>query len=110
MQCPDCRESLRLYAKSCKCGWSVAPKKGGGTPFERPMVSCAHDGCGFHAFVKIKTPTGYANLCEADYAAHFQKIAVNNCLDRGLSTPAQCRQWIRDNQLRMKNFAGAGQP
>lgn len=71
------------------------------TPIERPVFNCAHVECSFHASVRIKTKTGWANLCSKHYAQYFQDRAEEKCVELGLLTPAMCREWV------MKNKGGA---
>lgn len=54
-------------------------------------VPCAHDTCGIAAMCKIRTPTGWANLCWQHYDAHYAAQARANCAARGLHTTAQLR-------------------
>src|SRR3990167_5430647 len=93
MQCPDCKSPLATNAKYCGCGWKLYGDRN--TP--PPRTNCAHDGCGFHAMAKIKTPTGYANLCSVHYAKFFQDQAEKKCVELGLLTTAQCREWVKKN-------------
>lgn len=41
------------------------------TEISRPP--CAHETCGSYAWVKIRTKTGWANLCVTHYELHFAK-------------------------------------
>lgn len=75
----------------------MAAKKLTPEVFERPPVECAHIGCGFHASVRIKTKTGMANLCYQHYLKHFQDQAEEKCVELGLLTPGQCREWVKKN-------------
>lgn len=75
--CGDCDRPLPQSAKACKCGWKL-PNAG---PLHCP---CAHETCPTPAIVKLKTTTGWANLCEPHYEAHFTAHAKRNFTALGL--------------------------
>lgn len=93
MLCPDCDKELG-YRAICGCGWKkpVAPK----IPYEKIPAKCCYDVCNFDAICRIKTATGWANVCEKHYLAHFQKPADDYAESMGLVTLAKKRQFVRE--------------
>lgn len=112
--CPKCHDTLQIDARACQCGWtlkSAAPKE----EKERPVVHCAHETCDLPAICKIKTKTGWANLCEPHYVMHFDNEARQNFTERGLDrglneTRDEHRKrvmaWIR-GRMKPKTFTDA---
>lgn len=105
MECPDCEQPLGRNAKYCGCGWKKDAPKGNGKlayPDEPPRVPCCHEGCFVSAKVKIKTPLGWANLCDMHYPEYFRKEADKTCERMGLDTPAKQRRFVMDCALAHK--------
>lgn len=99
MQCPDCKARLFVNATRCACGWNAqSPNQ------PLPKANCAHEECGFHAFVKVRTKTGWAKLCEKHYVEDHKKEAIERCLDMGLATPKACYEWFKSHPLMPKRF------
>ena len=93
MQCPDCDKELG-FRSVCGCGWKkpTTPQMA----YEKPRAKCCHDLCISNAICKIKTVTGWANVCERHYLSHFQKQADDYCAEHGIVTLAQKRKFVRD--------------
>ena len=93
MECPQCKATLHDGAKYCGCGW----KGRGPKPSDEPelLIECAHEACQNRAKVKIRVPTGWANLCMAHYDSHFLMKANATCQELGLHTTEQKREWVR---------------
>lgn len=100
MKCPDCSKVLADDALSCRCGWSKGGEAG------RPFVDCAHANCSLRAIAKIKTKTGWANLCEPHYVRYFDDLAHEGLAAKGLERladetraehTARLRAWFREN-------------
>lgn len=82
MECPNCTATLTARATYCGCGW----KKHKQQYQERaPDVPCAHEACGIAAMCRLKTPTGYANVCWQHYDAHFAERAQESLAAYGLT-------------------------
>lgn len=47
-------------------------------------VPCAHETCDLEARVRVKTPTGWANMCLPHYERFHEDIALKNCAAKGL--------------------------
>jgi len=93
--CPECNARLYPSATRCRCGWKERPAA---AHQDRPAavhVDCAHAGCGSGATVRIKTATGWANLCPWHYDRHFLARAEATCARLRLSTPGEKRAWYR---------------
>ena len=75
-----------------------------------PAPQCAYDGCGFSSYVRIKTKTGWANLCPLHYDQHFKRQADETCKRLGLKTPAEMREWVKKNNKGLKRFSDAVMP
>lgn len=104
MFCQKCGGELHAGATYCGCGWT---KKS--VPTAQSMtehVNCAHDGCFVSAKVKIKTRTGWANLCLKHYEEHFTEQAIDNLSNYGMERqPDESNEeWV----LRMRQFVKAG--
>jgi hypothetical protein len=99
-QCPRCSDDLKWGATSCHCGWKKR-KRGEerGLP-PRVPVQCAHEDCPDDATIRIKTPTGWANLCRGHYDAYYARVARSWCVERGLNTVEQMRAYIRERFAR----------
>lgn len=93
MECPDCHCELHNTAKYCGCGWRK-PNQNATPP--RASVPCAHQDCGIDAMCKIKTPTGWANLCWQHYDAHFLAQGQATCERLGLDTVEKQRAYFRE--------------
>lgn len=104
MECPKCGDALGTKATYCGCGWKKGISQDGklAYPNEQPRVPCCYEGCFISATVKIKTPLGWANLCDMHYPEHFRKEANKTCERLGLDTPAKQRRWVKDWMLANK--------
>jgi len=69
-----------------------------------PPPPCAHDGCGLSAYVKVRTKTGWANLCDRHYSDHFQIKARETCSRLGLKSAKEMRAWARNQKPGFKRF------
>lgn len=61
---------------------------------QKPVVSCAHDGCPNPGIIAKRLPTGWANLCKKHDLFHAQQEANGFCRSLGLETYEQKRDWI----------------
>jgi hypothetical protein len=99
-ECPKCGSEVG-NAGYCGCGWKrKAIVKGGDKPPEQ-TVKCCHDICFNDAKVKIKTHTGWANLCMRHYDDHYQKQSEEYCNALGLTTTEQRRAWVKQQINRL---------
>ena len=80
--CPDCDKPLRADAFKCSCGWT---RTVGSTP-SRPIIDCAFHGCMTPAVVRMRKPTGWANMCEYHYANDNLQESRDYCAKHGLDT------------------------
>lgn len=64
---------------------------------EPQYVQCAFAGCGTNATLRVKTKTGWANVCLDHDKELVQKRADIYCAERGLDTPAKQRAWVLKN-------------
>ena len=51
-----------------------------------PYIQCAYQGCPQGARVRVKKPTGWAQLCEHHYAQDNVKESIEYCEKHGLDT------------------------
>ena len=103
-QCPTCGTALGKNATYCGCGWRKLKPR-----FEVSRddpVHCAHEYCGISAMCKIKTKTGWANLCWQHYDQHFERQAVDNLSKYGMEIqPDEGHdEWV----MRMRQFVKGG--
>lgn len=94
--CPECGSALGRYARYCGCGWGK-PKKGERQP-DLPRVECCFAGCIHLAKVKLKTPTGWANMCAGHYEEFTLKRALETCKRLGLTSVPQMKAWVRQEK------------
>lgn len=98
MECPSCQSEIGK-ATYCGCGWkakTAKPGKGEYTIYP-PQAPCSHDGCFVESLCRIKTPLGFANLCERHYYAYWQAQGDKKCAELGLKTTAEKRAWVKAN-------------
>lgn len=97
-QCPRCSDDLKWGATSCHCGWKKR-KRGEerGLP-PRVPVQCAHYDCPDDATIRVRTATGWANLCRGHYDLHWQREADAFCKAAGLNTIEQ-KRWFCMNGM-----------
>lgn len=104
MNCNKCGASLHDDATSCGCGWKKLKPK-----FEDKLdqpVPCAHEDCNISALCRIKTKTGWANLCWQHYDAHFAEQAIDNLSNYGMEIqPDETRE---EHVQRMREFVKTG--
>ncbi len=103
-ECPRCDLEIGL-STSCSCGWRSRARSPFAQPKE-PTVDCAHQGCNAPAMCKVKTATGWANLCTQHYDHHYRDEALATLDKYGLAkltdeTPAE-------HVLRMRQFVRNG--
>ena len=82
MQCPKCRSEIN-NGRYCGCGW----KKRADTSEQYHAdahVLCSSKGCKTSALYKILKTTGFANLCQQHYDAHFTEQASSNLAGWGM--------------------------
>lgn len=82
--CPDCGSSLGKGAYKCRCGWKTSE----GSYSTAVRVDCAFDACMTPALVRVRTRTGWANLCVKHYETQHQAAAAAYAQKHGLRTPA----------------------
>jgi hypothetical protein len=69
-------------------------------------VPCAHEDCNISALCRIKTKTGWANLCWQHYDAHFAEQAIDNLSNWGMEIqPDETRE---EHVQRMREFVKTG--
>jgi hypothetical protein len=71
--CPRCNEPL-YSPNSCRCGWRARVRQERHTAEAPAYVACAHEGCRESALCRIRTATGWANLCMPHYEQHYARI------------------------------------
>jgi hypothetical protein len=105
MFCQKCGGTLADNATYCGCGWRKRSASNGDTEYQAP-VPCAHNGCGIDAMCRIKTKTGWANLCWHHYDEHYRTEALCNLDKYGLARePDETNaEWV----ARMRQFVRAG--
>lgn len=96
MNCPKCNEFLPRLAQSCTCGWKKTESSGEALPW----IDCAHAGCRKPAVIRQKIETGWAKLCYDHYAEHHHAEATQRVHAMGLTSVAECREWLKMNKLR----------
>lgn len=106
--CPECGSTLAARASYCGCGWGK--KKKSEKPEEPPRCACAYDTCARLAVAKIKTATGWANLCAECYSNHFFTQAEKHCIGMGLDTVAKRRQWVKENMPVIRRIPVSREP
>jgi hypothetical protein len=78
MICQKCKRRLKADATSCLCGWNSAQVS------QQTTAYCAHQDCVIPALVRVKTETGFANLCMKHYEAYWtpQRVQTHG-INRG---------------------------
>jgi len=101
-ECPECHTQLHHTARYCGCGWKRD------NPFNAPtpIVDCSHMGCRSPAMCKIKTKTGWANLCHTHYDKHFADEAHASLDKYGMARLAD--ESTAEHVLRMREFVRKG--
>lgn len=82
-ECPRCEARLANPKLCTSCGWKSRVKAEKASEV-REHVPCAHQGCGYGAIARVKTPTGWANFCEPHYTAYYGRDARANFTALGL--------------------------
>ena len=102
MQCPDCKGEIGR-AIYCGCGWKKTSLRVVGGVQD---VRCAHSECGIDAMCRVKTKTGWANLCWQHYDQYFERQAIDNLSKYGMERKAdEARdEWV----MRMRQFVKGG--
>ena len=91
--CPRCDAELGDTATACRCGWKEH-KKNAADSIAR--AGCAHFDCQHPAICRMKTASGWANLCNRHYEMLIQTRADQTCQRLGLTTTAQKSAWVLD--------------
>jgi len=83
--CPDCGSSIGAGAYKCRCGWKASASES-----SQPMmrIECAYSSCLQGAIAKVKTNTGWANLCIGHYETQHQGVAIDYADEHGIKTPS----------------------
>jgi hypothetical protein len=103
MECPKCHVEI-ADSTYCGCGWKkLKPRFETGR--DEP-VPCAHADCGIAAMCRIRTPTGWANLCWQHYDQHFASQAIDNLDKYGMERQAD--ESHGEHVLRMRKFVRSG--
>ena len=107
MKCPECKNELGSTAYYCPCGW----QKRKSNPFVNVAraVVCAHEDCRTPAILRIKVPTGWANLCDAHYDQHFLNQGKATCERLGLDTVAKQRAYFLEKSRNMFKMREPGE-
>lgn len=90
--CPRCSEDLPWNSTSCRCGWKKR-RSGEKSLAPRVHIPCAHYDCIVDATIRVKTPTGMANLCPGHYTEHWRRQAADYVASIGLKTTTEKRAW-----------------
>lgn len=67
-----------------------------------PHIECAFAGCPRSAKIRVKTKTGWANVCLEHDVAIVKKRADAYCKSLGLETVEQKRAWLTKHGVRVK--------
>ena len=92
-ECPECKNEIGR-ANYCPCGWKRHAKAKG--PVIGPRADCGYEGCGIESMCKIKTKTGWLNVCDDHYRIYHHAKAEQYCRELGLTTTAQKRVYFRE--------------
>ena len=98
--CPRCDAEIGDTAVACSCGWR--DRKAKDAPIE-PPGPCGYEGCHLPAMCKLRTPTGWLNVCDNHYRIYFHSRAEKTCRDLGLTTIEQKRAWLRNAVSKLAN-------
>src|SRR3990167_4928752 len=98
--CPKCGTEIGR-SSYCGCGWKRYAKSQHSDA--EPHAACAYEGCAYDSFCKIKTPTGWANVCEEHYRIYHHVKAEKYCNDKGLDTREKRRAWIDRKSTRLNS-------
>jgi hypothetical protein len=79
-QCPRCSVDLVWGATSCDCGWKKRARSDRASRPPPDPVACAHDGCSSNATLRLRTATGWANLCRGHAERHWGRVAEDFCV------------------------------
>ena len=95
MKCPKCGTYNAPAAKDCKdCGTVFAELRKELDDNAR-FCQCSHTDCTTPAICRIKTPTGWANMCQQHYDDWHLNLARDYCTWRGLDSRAKQRDYIK---------------
>src|SRR3990167_4527873 len=83
MICSNCKRRLKPDARACLCGWTAAAEEG------KRRIECAYSPCTASALVRVKTKTGWANLCYDHNIRQHTELAEKRCIELGLYTAEQ---------------------
>lgn len=89
--CPDCETRLTDTATRCRCGWRAS---------DAPLRCVKCDLCEKIAIVNLNG----RRVCYVHYVSDAQQKAEQKCVELGLLTTEQCRQWLRETQLKIKKI------
>lgn len=92
--CPKCGTEIGRSAY-CGCGWKRYAKTSDQAPERR--CECAYAGCQHDAVLKVKTPTGWANLCHDHSRIYHHAKAEKYCNELGIDTREKRMAWLRKN-------------
>lgn len=93
--CPRCQNPIPDQAESCRCGWRERTTRQA-TASHEPRVDCGYNGCYTESFCKLRTPTGWLNVCEQHYRQYHHDKAEKHCNDKGLDTTAKRKAYLRE--------------
>jgi hypothetical protein len=92
MECPKCHSEIGR-AKQCGCGW----RKEARLFSQEDTKPCGFEPCPISSKMKIKTKTGWLNVCERHYHEYHRRQAVAYCEAMGLDTVEKQREWVKKN-------------
>lgn len=82
--CPRCGDFL-ADPKECRaCGWKTRARSERKQDDPPPHVPCAYMSCQESARSKVRTATGWANLCPKHYETHYARIGDKAMTEHGL--------------------------
>jgi hypothetical protein len=100
-ECVKCGQEIGC-ASYCGCGWRKAKND---KPLSEPTALCAYMACNKPSICKIKVAkNAWSNFCQQHYIEWHRRKAEETCLDLGLKTTEEKREWVRNavNKLATK--------
>lgn len=99
IKCPSCYQKIGPYDRSCPCGWSMSES------MAPPSHDCGWPDCTGPAATSVIASGRRINLCMMHYSEYHRRQANAGAKAKGLNTPADCREWLKQNKLRPMKFS-----
>lgn len=98
MKCPACYSKIGPFDRSCPCGWGAAVVNA------PPSHDCGWPDCQAPALASVTASGKRVNLCKVHYSEFFGRQALAGARAKGLTSPEDCREWLKANRLKPMKF------